>query len=324
MALKPQGNNILAGTSLAIAQIQSPDYMPGLTGWCIFQNGNAEFNSGTFRGFIVGGSIFIYSGAPALGNPPIAWMSSRTTDPFSNTIQPGNMLAQTAASGNAQGGLIWNNAVPGAAEPLVALYPNATVGFTGNAPFVLGRVFNRGLVNELLALAFGGGGVAGSSPVQFEMFSQSKDGTVLGHIAFYDWASTNLICDINASGLSAANPSSANNAETWHAMVLKNSWANVAGFAAAKYRKIASPPNSVEVIGAINAAAATAAAFFTLPAGYIPASKQPVCSMGANASVPAGLSPWIQCDTSGNLSVQNTGALGAWESFFHGFISLDA
>jgi hypothetical protein len=81
----------------------------------------------------------------------------------------------------------------------------------------------------------------------------------------------------------------------------------------------------VEIIGAINAAAATAATFATLPAGYIPASSQPVCSMGANAAVPAGLSPWINCDTSGNLSVQNTGGVpAAWRSFFHGFIALDA
>jgi hypothetical protein len=273
--------------------------------------------------FGAAGGVFIYSGAPATGNPPIAWITSAATDPYGNTIQPGIFLAELASSGNALAGLLWNTIV--GSEPLLALYPDATVGFTGNSPFILGRVFNRSAVNELVALALGGGGTAGTgSPVQMEIFSQSKDGTVLGHTAFYDWASTNLVCDINASGIDAANPASAGTVETWHAMTLKNSWANVAGFAAAKYRKVASPPNSVEITGAISAAAATAATFYTLPTGYIPADKQAVCAMGANASVPAGLSPWIECDASGNLSVQNTGALGAWESFFHGFISLDA
>lgn len=124
--------------------------------------------------------------------------------------------------------------------------------------------------------------------------------------------------------LTGVNPNT-NAAETWHSMSLLNSWANVAGFAVAQYRFVAAPLNTVEIIGAINAAAATSATFFTLPGLYSPASKQPVCSMGANASVPAGLSPWIQCDASGNLSVQNTGAVpAAWQSFFHGFISLDA
>ena len=124
--------------------------------------------------------LFVYQPGttPGSGNPPIAWITANSKDPYGNTVQPGIMLAEASGTGNAEGGLIWNTATPGAAEPLLALYPNATVGFTGNAPFVLGRVFNRGLVNEQLGLAFGGGGTAGSSPVQFEVLSASKDGTI--------------------------------------------------------------------------------------------------------------------------------------------------
>jgi hypothetical protein len=267
--------------------------------------------------------LFVYQPGtvPGAGNPPIAWITAASADPYGNTVQPGMFLAELAASGNARAGLLWNTIV--GSEPLLALFPDATVGFTGNSPFALGRVFNRGLASELVSLALGGGGTAGTgSPVQVEAFSQSKDGTVLGHVSFYDWASTDLICDINAAGITAANPAVSNANETWHAMTLLNSWANVAGFATARYRKTAL--NQVEIIGAVNAAAATTATFATLPAGYQPASQQPACAMGANASVPAGLSPWIRCDTSGNLTVQNTGALGAWEAFFHGFIALDA
>ena len=111
--------------------------------------------------------------------------------------------------------------------------------------------------------------------------------------------------------------------DTWNAMALANAWANVAGFATARYRM--TPNKQVEIIGAINAAAASAVTFFTLPAAYRPASQQPICAAGANASVPAGLSPWIRCDTGGNLTVQNTGAIpAAFQLFFHGFVSLDA
>jgi hypothetical protein len=88
MGFKPQGNNILAGTSLAIAQIQSPDYVAGVSGWCIFQNGNAEFNSGTFRGYIISGSLFLYNGTPGVGTL-VASITTLATDPFGNTTYPG-------------------------------------------------------------------------------------------------------------------------------------------------------------------------------------------------------------------------------------------
>lgn len=128
-----------------------------------------------------------------------------------------------------------------------------------------------------------------------------------------------------SNALIAVQPGTSFTEETWHPMTLVNGWANAAGFVTAQYRKVASPPNSVEVIGVLNAAAASAAMFCTLPAGYIPASKQPAGGAGESGGVPAGLSPWILCDTSGNLNVENTGAVpAAFLVPFHGFISLDA
>lgn len=46
------GNPIVGGTILQSAAIQSPDYVPGVSGWQVDQDGNAEFNSGTFAGTI--------------------------------------------------------------------------------------------------------------------------------------------------------------------------------------------------------------------------------------------------------------------------------
>jgi hypothetical protein len=145
-----------------------------------------------------GTGVFVYSGAPAAGNPPIIWLTSASTDPYGNTLTaPGVMLAETASSGNAAGGLIWNSVTPGAAEPLLALFPDSTVGFTGHSPFILGRAWNRGLPDEHLSLALGGGaGTGSSSPVMLELFGLSKDSTtVLPHVELY--------CGSAAPGLTA-------------------------------------------------------------------------------------------------------------------------
>lgn len=52
----------IAGGSgdLVITSVQSPDYVPGVSGWQIRQDGTAEFNNGTFRtGISAGGSLTI-------------------------------------------------------------------------------------------------------------------------------------------------------------------------------------------------------------------------------------------------------------------------
>ena len=218
MALKSQGNNILAGTSLAIAQIQSPDYVPGTTGWCVFQNGDAEFNAGTFRGYIISGSLFIYNGTPALGNPPVAWITSASTDPEGNSVQPGIFLAELTGSGNARGGLMWNSIV--GSEPLLALFPDSTVGFTDHSPFVTGQVFNRGAANEYLSLALGGGAGSGSvSPTMLELFSVSADATLPAHITFYGGASGNEMADLSQSGLQIINQVDTNTYRAGHQLL---------------------------------------------------------------------------------------------------------
>jgi hypothetical protein len=285
--------------------------------------------------FGTAGGVFVYTGTPAPGNQPIASLTNAATDPYDNPTQQGLTVYDLPAYLQL--------------HVNTAFYDAPAVEMVTGAPsedrhaVMYSIILNAGLVNETLQTDILGP-ASTSDTVQglVQLVSAAADGsseaggvlyvvdnttTVATPVAF--WNSTAGFSVIAGSatavkpgtGTSPANPPAA---ETWHAMSLKNSWANVSGFAVAQYRKVASPPNSVEITGAINAAAATAAAFYTLPAGYIPADKQAVCAMGANASVPAGLSPWIECDASGNLSVQNTGALGAWESFFHGFISLDA
>jgi hypothetical protein len=265
--------------------------------------------------FGTNGGVFLYSGKPALGNPPILWDSLATKDPFGNMITPGMFLAQTASSGKAKGGLTWNTATPGTAEAVLALFPNATVAFTGDSPFVLGRVFNRGAVNELLALALGGGGTAGSSPVQMEIFSQSKDGTILGHVSFFDWASTNLICDININGIVAADPNSANTLETWHQLAIAGTAGLTAGSPTPKFKLY--PDNTVAFAGEVNATSGTTGGTFaTLAAGtpYRPISTKKFAVPVSAGTPPAAANPQVTIASTGVMTL-SAGPTAAAYSF---------
>lgn len=118
----------------------------------------------------------------------------------------------------------------------------------------------------------------------------------------------------------AAVSTSGCNFSVWRKMTLKNGWANAAGNVTAQFQRRG---NEVEIIGAISAAAATSTTFFTLPAVYAPASQQQIPA-GATGGATAGHAPFVQCDTSGNLTLTQA-AIGAADSYvFHGFISLDA
>lgn len=57
MPMSPGNQAIVGGTVLRIPAIQSPDFVPGVSGWIIRLDGSAEFNNGTFRGSIEVGPI---------------------------------------------------------------------------------------------------------------------------------------------------------------------------------------------------------------------------------------------------------------------------
>lgn len=66
---------ITAGVALLLQAIQSPNYVPGISGWTVNKDGTAEFNNlairGTFNGtdYVINSSgEFFYSGTPAAGN----------------------------------------------------------------------------------------------------------------------------------------------------------------------------------------------------------------------------------------------------------------
>jgi hypothetical protein len=99
MALKPE-NPVVGGTVLRRQAIRSPNFITGVSGWTINQDGSVEFNNGTFRGTVTAGTfvgthweatadgIFFWNGVPGSGNPPIFFVvrPGVTTDPFGNSL----------------------------------------------------------------------------------------------------------------------------------------------------------------------------------------------------------------------------------------------
>lgn len=282
--------------------------------------------------FGASGGIFLYSGKPGPGNPPVAWMSTGTQDPYKNTLTPktGGALIGAGQDGNPQVVLALSGAAGQLAFPLPGTwtnYPNVfgeVVGGGGtlsiNGP--TDTTVNDQAYAELLSAAAGFDG--GSAGALHYIDANGGDNTIAiwGDDGLLVNVSPNMFAVKPGTGGSPTNPAVQ---ETWHAMTpFLNGWANAAGNVAAQYRKVASPPNSVEIIGAITATAATAGNFFTLPAGYRPVSAQQI-PVGATGGVTAAtVSPFITCNAAGALTTQEIGLGAANIVVFHGTIALDA
>src|SRR5581483_7878803 len=84
------------GSTLLRPAIQSPNYVPGSTGWAIKRDGSAELYNLTLRGTFMGqdfivndAGIFVYSGTPAAGNLVGSWAPVAGTDGYGNAYPAG-------------------------------------------------------------------------------------------------------------------------------------------------------------------------------------------------------------------------------------------
>lgn len=135
-------NPIVGGTALRIPAIQSPNYVPGSTGWIVKINGDAEFNNLTLRGEFLGSAfiidsagIFLYGGTPAAGNLTGSWASASGTDAFGNSYRRGLSLYDTT-----NGSLI--NLDAGAGAALQQFTPPAATGVTWEPGSVSASISN--------------------------------------------------------------------------------------------------------------------------------------------------------------------------------------
>lgn len=294
----PFAHDIAGGQGNLIATaVQSPNFVSGSTGWQVRQDGSAEFNNIVIRGgTVVGGNAFYYSGTPAAGNLVASIAAASGVDSFGNNYVAGEAsYAATFATAINGGQVVWYAG-------------SLSGGWSSVATATSHAVVPQGLVINVAAeLALTNS--AGSSGLLL--------GTAVG---------PNVTLLQGAVGpITSGMPGAANTVETWHAMSpLLNSWANQAApNVQCQYRAVASPPSTIEVIGSLNAAAATAITFFTLPAGYRPASSQmfPVGTFNGSAAIDNVTFGF--CDTSGNLTIQQRSATQTG-IYFHGLISLDA
>lgn len=83
-------NPLTAGTVLVREQIQSQNYDPGVSGWVIKANGDAEFNDVVIRGgTVVSGLALYYNGTPAAGNLILSIAAAAGVDEFGNAYPQG-------------------------------------------------------------------------------------------------------------------------------------------------------------------------------------------------------------------------------------------
>lgn len=86
------GNPAFGATVLRIPAEQSPNFVTGVSGWIIRQDGSAEFNNVTIRGGeIVGGDSLFYSPSEGAGNLVLSVNgdTADTADSFGNVVFPG-------------------------------------------------------------------------------------------------------------------------------------------------------------------------------------------------------------------------------------------
>lgn len=87
------------GGRLQIASVQSPNYVPGGSGWAINQDGTAQFNQLTLIVSVSGVAVLIYNQVAALGTLIGSWAGAPGTDQFGNVYPAGISANQGALSG---------------------------------------------------------------------------------------------------------------------------------------------------------------------------------------------------------------------------------
>lgn len=313
------GTQIAAGTITA-SNINVSDLIANaIDGQTITGN---TINGATFNGTNWtenGNGSFLYSGTPANGNLYSSFAPSSGTDGFSNPYQKGLSIYGSSSSTFLNLGVNTSVNAPSVGMTTGASFESAVASMhtfptgSGSTQFLVTRIDGPGssLDNLIAAIQLSSNyATASGGIVQGQL--------VIGSSTMASWSSKGF----SATGtINAATPgSSPATAETWHTMTLSNGWTNNASFGVAKYRMVASPPNSVEIIGAIAGNSASSNTFFQLPTGYRPASAQGFSIGSTSASTTLN----GRCDTSGNLQIGNLAVPSAQTFFFHTTISLDA
>jgi hypothetical protein len=89
----PFGNPLAAGLQLIREDLQSDNFVTGVSGWSIFRNGNAEFNNVTIRGGVTeDGTGLYYNGTPGAGTLFLTISATAGVDSFGTAYPAGVTL----------------------------------------------------------------------------------------------------------------------------------------------------------------------------------------------------------------------------------------
>jgi len=139
----PFRNPVVAGVELVRAAIQSADYVTGVSGWSIFQNGDAEFNGIVIRGAdVVDSTQLFYNGPPALGNLMASISPTSGTDQYGDNLEQANggnvggTRQSDSLTGNGQIGLF----VTGTGDAMQGVVEIQPPTSSGNGPPILNLV----------------------------------------------------------------------------------------------------------------------------------------------------------------------------------------
>lgn len=275
----------------------------------------ASFEGSDF--IINNAGAYFYSGAPGAGDLVASIVSADGFDPFGNLVLQGITVYGPDTSGI--------QLLPGDV-PQVVMYPgNANIPL--QFPNLFASIAGPGTTAERYAWNLTSGYPSAGTDYQTSIFGQGAagDGSADGFIDLVVASKEGDLYGVDITPQSAvfAMPVLATVpgeaiAETWHPGALIDGWINQGGSNVAfAYRM--TPFNEVEIIGVINGDSATSSKFFTLPSDYWPSAQQPACD-AVNTSWVTG---FVQCDTSGNLTIQAAAYKLSDPWVFHGFISRD-
>ena len=266
-----------------------------------------------------GAGMFVYNGAPSLGNPPVFYVTSAGADPYGNVTTPFAATSQTAGGQLAQ---LLN-------ASLLLTTGDASETAPGDITSqIIGSGVTRTLQTFLDSPSFGG------ATAELTLQSGSQDGstfsssatisTAAGGATLYVGQDQNGAATVEVFPFLKATQPATTVTEQWHTITPLNSWTVQASYGF-RYRLVASPPNSVEVQGKLVAGTlANGTAIGTLPAGYRPTLANVVGPLvqESGSTVASILLPRVDLTTAGSLQVFNVSA-NTTNCSIHGFIPLD-
>jgi hypothetical protein len=323
------GDGLIRPLNAPSGQQVLPGVQPGVSGGVTLAQYVVIFSAPDASG--AGGGMFVYTGSPAPGNPPIFSVSNATEDPYGNAIAPGIWAGQygqiqagleiitEGATGRLKGQLAFPTpAVPSAAYAGIF---GTTVGTTAILQMLTAMAAATGPYSDRALIQLQSNpGTPGASASYFGIYSDTNGGSNTHWFGNYSgWAC--YVCQFLTAVLPGTGTSSSVPAqpETWHPLTLQNGWAQVGGGRPARYRLVPSPANEVEVEGNISGAAASSSTFATLVAPYVP--HYPAVFQMQPTSLTLAGQYFGQMNTSGALVAEGTTLTGNFN--FKGLINLD-